>query len=233
MTESIELLKDVHLNYDEIEVLKGFTLEIPYKKITCIVGPSGCGKTSILNILAGLEENYSGVCHTESEKIGYIFQEDRLLPWETVYKNIQIVGKEENKEEINELLKTLGLKDFKDKYPDQLSGGMRQRCAIARGFYYHSTLLLMDEPFKSLDYDLRLNLVKYLSFIWKMKKNTIVFVTHDIDEALLLGHQILVLSERPSKIAKRINLLTPHEKRSIMDEEHVHLRGQIIYEMSH
>lgn len=227
----VTLLEEVSLSYDEINVLTKFSLKVPYQKITCIVGPSGCGKTSILNLLSGLILKDKGQVNTNHERIGYVFQEDRLLPWETVYNNIRLVREEENQQEIMSILKDLELDGFEDKLPEQLSGGMRQRCALARGFYFGGSLLLMDEPFKSLDYDLRLNLVSYLRTLWERNKNTVVFVTHDIDEALLLGHQVMVLSKRPAKIIGIYDVHEPFELRHVMGEEHINIRSQIIEHM--
>lgn len=228
----IELLKNVQLNYDAIEVFEGFSLKVPVSQITCIIGPSGCGKTSVLNLLAGLVKVSEGKVDIGDATVGYIFQEDRLLPWETVYDNIRLVRELEDKAEIMAILKALEIDEFAHKKPDQLSGGMRQRCSIARGFYYHSSLLLMDEPFKSLDYDLRLNLCRYLMKLWKGNRNTIIFVTHDIDEALLLGHRIIVLSKRPTSVEQVFSITKDLEQRNIMDDEHVTLRGKIIDLMS-
>ena len=224
----LELLKSISLTYEETCVFDDFSLEVPESKVTCIVGPSGCGKTSILNLLAGLVKVTQGQVNKVDRDVGYIFQEDRLLPWETVYNNVRIVKDQENSKEIMSILKALEIDDFAHSYPKHLSGGMRQRCAIARAFYYHAPLLLMDEPFKSLDYDLRLNLCAYLVKLWEKNRNTIIFVTHDIDEALLLGHRIIVLSKRPAQIEAVFNLATAPSKRTVMDEEHANLRGKII-----
>lgn len=130
------------------------------------------------------------------------------------------------------LLEALELIDFKDKFPHQLSGGMRQRCAIARGFYFHSDLLLMDEPFKSLDYDLKLNLVKYFRNLWVKSQKTVIFVTHDIDEALLLGHEIIVLSKRPTVILDTYRIDLEFENRDVNQNQHVIIRNKIINHMT-
>ena len=226
--KQLKLFKSISLAYEEIRVFEDFSLEVPEGEITCIVGPSGCGKTSILNILAGLVEVTTGQVDKVDAIVGYIFQEDRLLPWETVYNNIRIVRDQEDSLAIMSILSALEIDEFAHSYPRQLSGGMRQRCSIARGFYYHASLLLMDEPFKSLDYDLRLNLCAYLVKLWEKNRNTIIFVTHDIDEALLLGHRIVVLSKRPTQVEQVFNIATAPSKRNILDEEHVNLRGKII-----
>ncbi|WP_207689104.1 ABC transporter ATP-binding protein [Criibacterium bergeronii] len=226
--EKLNLLENVSLNFDEIRVFDNFSLSVPKEKITCILGPSGCGKTSILNMLAGLLNPAAGKVNVGKEKIGYIFQEDRLLPWETVYDNIRLVRGEENCDEILQILYSLEMLDFKDKYPSQLSGGMLKRVSLARGFYFEPSLMLMDESFKSLDYDLRLEQVKYLTKFWRKNKNTIIFVTHDIDEAVLLGHNIVILSGRITKIIDTYSLNSELEQRKLYDDEHIKLRNKII-----
>ena len=229
MDMTLDLFEGIRLDFDEIQVYKDLNLSVPKNRITTIVGPSGCGKSSLLNLLAGLISPSGGRILCQEETVGYIFQEDRLLPWATVYENVKLVRESEDRDEIMSILKALALEDFADKYPDQLSGGMRQRCAIARGFYYHSTLLLMDEPFKSLDYDLKLNLVKYLIDLWRSNANTILFVTHDIDEALLLGHRVIVMAKRPNGIAGVFNLETDLEHRDVGDAMHIETRSRIIH----
>lgn len=222
------ILKNITLNYSEIEVFDNFSLDIEKQKITCIVGPSGCGKTSILNIIAGFIKDCHGEIKVSRDDVGYIFQEDRLLQWESVYNNIALVKDKIDNNEIESILSSLELLEFKDKYPNQLSGGMKQRCSLARGFYFNPKILLMDEPFKSLDYDLKITLVNYLRLLWEKNKNTILFVTHDIDEALLLGHNIIVLSKRPTTILKNFTLETTLSERNINTLEHTKLRQEII-----
>ncbi len=167
-----------------------------------------------------------------TDDLGYIFQESRLLPWDSVYKNIRLVRKEEDKAEIMSILKDVGLEGFENKLPSELSGGMKQRVSIARGFYYDSSVLLMDEPFKSLDYDLRINLIEYLKKLYSKNEKTILFITHDIDEALLLGHEVVVLSNRPTMVKKRYIPKSDIFGRTVSDAEHVKIRGQIIEDLT-
>lgn len=227
------IIENISLNFEDIEVFKNFSLSVPSEKITCIVGPSGCGKTTLLNVIAGFVKSFDGKVNREKNDVGYIFQEDRLLPWETVYENIAIVKNDEydkitESRNIDSILDELDLSEFKNKYPEQLSGGMKQRCALGRGFYFNPKILLMDEPYKSLDYDLKINLIGYLVRLWEKNKNTIVFVTHDIDEALLIGHKIVVLSKRPTKIVKEFEIETNFNNRDMNSNKHIELRKEII-----
>ncbi|PAB60677.1 ABC transporter ATP-binding protein [Anaeromicrobium sediminis] len=224
----LTMLDRVSKNYDKLKVVEDLTLTLEEGKIHCIVGPSGCGKSTILNLLANVIEPDCGTVNTKGEKVGYIFQEDRLLPWETVFENIAIVRKNKDTRAIQNIIKNVGLQGFENCYPEELSGGMKQRCSIARGFYYEASILLMDEPFKSLDHDLRISMIKYLLKLWEQTKNTIIFVTHNIDEALLLGHQVMVLSKGPTRPIKQYNINTHHNERDLTDTSLNHMRNEII-----
>jgi NitT/TauT family transport system ATP-binding protein len=221
-------LKGVYKQYGDIEVLKDFSLKIDQKEIICILGASGCGKSTLLNIVSGLIHPERGSVDRNVEKIGYVFQEDRLLPWKTVYENIKFVEPKTPDEEIFKLIDDLGLKGFEKCYPDELSGGMKQRCSIARAFNYHSELLLMDEPFKSLDYSLRIKMLSQLISVWERTCNSIFFVTHEIDEALMLGNRIVVLSSRPARIEKIYEVKTKQDKRALNSKELTKIRNEII-----
>ncbi len=222
------ILENINLTYENVNVLKEFNLNILENKINCILGPSGSGKTSALRIIANLEKNYLGSVNLRSDKISYVFQENRLIPWKTVLQNIKIVKDDNNIKEVSNIINCLELKGVEDKYPQQLSGGMKQRCAIGRAFYYDAPLLLMDEPFKSLDYDLRLNMVTYLAKLWEQKRNTIILVTHNIDEALLLGHQINVFSRKPTKVKSVYNITENLFERDITCKKLINIRNNII-----
>lgn len=225
-------LRAVYKAYEDLVVMEGLDLDLPNHKIVCIVGPSGCGKTTLLNLIGGLTMADDGHIDTQGERIGYIFQEDRLLPWENVYQNIAFVKPEVNHQKIMDIIDQVGLTGFEHSYPEALSGGMRQRCSIARAFYYEASLLLMDEPFKSLDYDLKRHMIQYLILLWEASRSTVVYVTHDIDEALLLGHQVLVLSKRPARVVKSYKLETSHQERHLSDEDLLVIRLDIIKQMT-
>ena len=185
--------------YSDLEVFRDFSLSLPERKISCILGPSGCGKTTLLNMIGGITTQDKGTIDFSNQQIiSYIFQEPRLLPWKTVRENIEFVVKDlydkDPLKNIDQYIKMVGLDAFKDYYPSALSGGMKQRVSIARAFIYPSDIILMDEPLKTLDPRLKLNLMKIFLRIWQYDKRTVVFVTHDVDEALILGEKIFIFS---------------------------------------
>lgn len=192
--------------YNHRKILSDLSFEVGENEIAAIVGPSGCGKTTMLNIISGLEKEYIGYVEKNSGKIGYVFQEDRILPWLTVAENIKIVNQKGSDKDVQYYIDLVGLNGYEKFYPDELSGGMKQRCAIARALYFGSDFLLMDEPFKSLDYILKQKMLADLLKIHKVQKNSILMVTHDIDEALTVGDKILVLQKNPCKLVREINL---------------------------
>lgn len=175
-----------------------------------IVGPSGCGKSTLLSILSGLDQKSDGTItfQQQNPKIGYMLQKDSLFPWRTIFENC-CIGLElnhnlndETKERVNRLLKTYGLIEFKDKYPDSLSGGMRQRVALIRTLATDPDLLLLDEPFSALDYQTRLALSDDVYHIIKKEGKTAIMVTHDLGEAISLSDRIIVMTRRPAKVKK-------------------------------
>lgn len=221
-------VKNLQKTFDKLKAIDNINLNIYKNDIVAIMGASGSGKTTLLNIIAGITTDYDGEIEKNCEKIGYVFQESRTLPWLTVYENIKIVRRKENKTKIMELIELVGLKGFEHNYPHTLSGGMRQRCSIARSFYYGSDLLLMDEAFKSLDYKLRLDMIKNIINIWRNEQNSILLVTHDIDEALTIAKRIIILSERPSKILKEFTINADNFNRDLSSPELIKLRKNIM-----
>jgi NitT/TauT family transport system ATP-binding protein len=205
-------------------ILDNFSFAIDDNKIFCIIGPSGCGKTTILQMLAGIEQPDRGrITGLTGQRVSYVFQEPRLLPWKTVAGNLDFVLRDvlppaEKEQLIDHYLKIMGLDGYRDSYPKALSGGMKQRLAICRALAYPHDVLLLDEPFKSLDMPLRLGLVQQVAKLWQTTPRTIVFVTHDIIEALLLGHRIMVLAARPTEILEIIDLDMPLNRRNMGEE---------------
>jgi len=188
-------------SYQEEIVFNNFNLEIIDNKINILIGPSGCGKTTLLQCIANLCD-YKGNITPNIKSIGYIFQEDRLLPYLTILKNLFIIDNDFKK--IKNLLKHFNVYNLKNKYPHQLSGGEKQRISIIRAFLRKNDLILMDEPFKSLDYNLKLNLVDMIYKLYNKTNKTIILVTHDLDIALYLGEYIHVLSDKVTSLRKTI-----------------------------
>lgn len=199
----------------ETEALRNVNFSINEGEFASIIGPSGCGKSTILSIVAGLEKKSSGKIYIDgvetedvSSKIGYMLQRDSLLEWRTIYNNV-LFGLEithrrtkENEEYVRELLKKYNLYEFKDKYPTQLSGGMRQRVALIRTLAIRPEILLLDEAFSALDYQTRMMVTKDIYNILKTENITTLMVTHDISEAISMSDKVIVLTKRPATVKK-------------------------------
>ena len=203
----------------ETKALEDITFSIKDGEFVSIIGPSGCGKSTILSIIAGLEEKTSGEIETLGE-VGYMLQKDSLLEWRTIYKNV-IFGLEtkniktkENEEYVINLLKKYNLYDFKDKYPNQLSGGMRQRAALIRTLAIKPKILLLDEAFSALDYQTRIMVTEDIYKILKNEKITTLIVTHDISEAISMSDRVIVLSNRPAVVKDILNIDFEMENRT-------------------
>ncbi|WP_315119150.1 ABC transporter ATP-binding protein [uncultured Clostridium sp.] len=196
-----DLSKDYVVNGENHRVLQGINLNIESNMITIILGKSGCGKTTLLRLLVKLEESTSGDISFYRDgtvvkpKIGMVFQESRLMPWLTVRENITFYLSKGNREIEDKFLKLMKLEKFSEAYPSQLSGGMAHRVSIARALAYEPDIMLMDEPFAALDYFTRYNLQKEIINLYEETKKGIVFVTHNVDEAILLGHRIIILDK--------------------------------------
>lgn len=189
----------------EVEALKDISFSINEGEFVSIIGPSGCGKSTVLSIIAGLEEKSSGKIQINGE-IGYMLQKDSLLEWLTIYKNV-LFGLEirkqkttENVQYVDNLLKKYNLYEFKDKYPNQLSGGMRQRAALIRTLAIKPKILLLDEAFSALDYQTRIMVTKDIYDILRKEHITALIVTHDISEAISMSDRVIVLSNRPATV---------------------------------
>jgi NitT/TauT family transport system ATP-binding protein len=211
-------------------VLDNVTFGVKDKEFVCILGSSGCGKTTLLRLIAGLDTAQHGSIVLDGEemkgtspKVGMVFQEYSLFPWRTVIDNIafglemQGMAKEERYRVAERLLALVNLTQFRDSYPSELSGGMRQRVAVARALALDPVLLLMDEPFGALDAQTRNMLQKELLDIWEETKKTIVFITHSVDEAVYLSDRIIVLTPRPGRICRifEVPLSRPRDRTSV------------------
>jgi NitT/TauT family transport system ATP-binding protein len=227
-----------HNSVREVQALESVSFEVGEHEFISIVGPSGCGKTTFLKIVAGLLKQDSGSIIFPGNKnpsTALVFQEQGLLPWLNVMNNIGLglelkrVPKTERRKIVLDFMKVVNLQGFEKHYPHELSGGMRQRVALARAFLTNPDLLLMDEPFGSLDAQTRIILQEELLNLWRKEQKTVLFVTHDIDEAILLGDKVIIISDRPGKIQKIVPI--PFSRpRSILlkdDKEFVEIRKQI------
>lgn len=214
-------------SFGSLSVLKDVSLTVGDGEIVALIGPSGCGKTTLLDIISGLSQPDSGTV-IGGENISYMFQSARLLPWRTVYENIRLVREGVSPEEIHELIKAVGLEGFANYYPAPLSGGMAKRCALARAFHYQGTHLLMDEPFQGLDYGIRMEMIAMLLSVWKKHRQGILFVTHEIDEALTVASKIVLLRARPMTIRDVISL-PGKEGRDPSSPELTAIRQEIIH----
>lgn len=225
-----------------MEALRNVSLDIMENEFICVVGPSGCGKSTLLNIIAGLLEPSDGKAYCNGEEIvstgterGVVFQQYALFPWLTVEKNVifalnmrGIKGKEAE-EEAMKYLKMVDLASFAKHYPKELSGGMKQRVALARAYAANPEVLLMDEPFGALDAQTRTQLQSELLDIWQQQRKTCFFITHDVDEAILLAQRVIIMSARPGRIKEivPVDIPYPRTQETKMTEAFINLRNHI------
>lgn len=222
------LVQDLSKVYPQtkLTILNNISLHVNNGEFVSIVGPSGCGKSTLFHILAGIEEQTSGsisfhgkMIRNRKGKFGYMLQNPLLLPWRTVLDNLLLgteilhLSKEKSKQKAEELLQTFGLSRYKNAYPHILSGGMRQRVAFLRTLLFRQELLLLDEPFGALDALTRLSCQLWLLDVWKKYQSSILFITHDISEAILLSDRIYVLSDQPGRIIGEFTVSLPRPRR--------------------
>ena len=241
-------IKNINKSFEgknkNLSVLENINLTINDGEFICLLGPSGCGKTTLLRLIAGLEHPTSGEIIANGELVkkpsgdrAVIFQQYSLFPWLTVLQNVTFGlemtkkgTKEENVAAAERYLESVGLIDFKDSYPHELSGGMKQRVAIIRSLLNHSPILLMDEPFSAVDMQTRHKLQEQLIGVWKRFDNTIVFVTHDVDEAVYLADKIVILDKNPGRIATivEVDIERPRKRDS---DEFIKLQESIVKDL--
>jgi sulfonate transport system ATP-binding protein len=232
--------KQYQVNGTPFSALKGVDLTVAPGEFVTIVGASGCGKSTLLRLIAGLDPAYGGTIQHDGESVieprldrGLVFQEPRLFPWLNVAQNIGLalenapLSAAEKAKAIEEHITLVGLDGFHNSYPHQLSGGMAQRVAIARGLVNRPRILLLDEPFGALDALTRARLQGELQRIWTQERITMVLVTHDVDEAVYLGDRVVVMAPRPGRIAEIFNVDLPHP-RDRRDEALTRVRNTVL-----
>lgn len=226
-------LRDIHKTYTvdgrPLPVLRGLTLDVPAGGITVLLGRSGCGKTTILRLTGGLDLPDSGeIRFDEARRTGFVFQEPRLMPWLTVRKNITfgLRREETNRGEIDEIIRAVKLEGFEKAYPDQLSGGMQQRVSLARALAIRPSFLLMDEPFASLDHFTRETMQRELLAVHRKRRAGILFVTHLLDEALLLADRIAVIAG--GVVAREFGIPGEQTERNLLDDAFIALKRDIL-----
>jgi NitT/TauT family transport system ATP-binding protein len=231
-----------------VVALESASLEILRGELLCLIGPSGCGKSTLLSLIAGLAAPSSGQIWIDGEpvrgpspkKVAFVFQEAALFPWRTILENIKLgmafqgVPKDDREGRAREALVTVGLSEFADHYPRQLSGGMKQRAQLARALALRTDILLMDEPFAALDEQTRLVLGEDLSVLLAKTGKTIVFVTHSLVEAVFLADRVAVFSARPGRIKQMISIEEEHPRpRSFMTSPKLAQLRNELYELLH
>lgn len=207
-----------------LQVLDGLNFEVSRGALVSIVGPSGCGKSTLLNLIAGIDEPTTGEIRTDGA-VGFVFQKPRLLDWRTVRQNVELpleetrLSKGDRRRRVDDYLGLVGLDGFEDYYPRQISGGMQQRVAIARALAIHPSILVMDEPFSSLDAISAQRLREEVIRIWRETQKTVLFVTHDISEAAFLSQRVLILTPKPARLLDTVDVDLPYPRN--LEDEHV------------
>jgi len=224
------------------QVLDSINLQIKPGELACLLGPSGCGKSTLLNIIAGFVRPTAGYVMVDQQPVkkpgadrGFVFQQYSLLPWKTTFQNIEFglkikgVSKSEREDMVGEYLNLVGLAKYRNAYPNQLSGGMQQRASIVRALVNSPSVLLMDEPFAALDAQTRHMMQELLLTIWSTLKTTVIFVTHDIEEAVFLGDRIFVMGVQPGRIKAELEvpLARPRHVDDMLTPEFTQLNRQV------
>jgi ABC-type nitrate/sulfonate/bicarbonate transport system ATPase subunit len=236
-------IKDIHKTFEDTSVLEGISLQLKSKEFVTILGPSGSGKSTIFNIISGLLKPDSGEVVIEGEsftgktgRVSYMYQKDLLLPWRKVIDNAALplivkgIKKQQARETVSPFFSVFGLEGFEYKYPFQLSGGMRQRAAMLRTYMFSKDIMLLDEPFGGLDAITRGKMHQWLLEVLGQLEASVLFITHDIEEAIYLSDRIYILSERPAVIKKEIviNLERPRGRELLTSKEFTDLKAEIL-----
>ncbi|MGG7213117.1 ABC transporter ATP-binding protein [Clostridium nigeriense] len=229
------LLKNVSKSFDDMEILKDINIEVNKGELVSILGPSGSGKSTIFNILTNIIKSDNGLVKVDG-KLSYMYQKDMMVPWKKVIDNIGIPlifkgkSKKESREEVKKHIEEFGLGGFEYKYPSQLSGGMKQRANFLKTYLTTNDIMLLDEPFGALDSMTRRKMQRWLLDLTKEMNSTILFITHDIEEAILLSNRIYIISEKPAVIKGEIKVNLPKERNEdiVTSEEFIKIKKDII-----
>lgn len=240
------VVEDACLRYGPLEVLSDLSLEVGSTEIVSIVGPSGCGKTTLLRCVGGLNQLNRGQIRIDGQRVAkplpsvsMVFQHFGLFPWKTLWNNIAYglklrrTPKAEIERRVSDAIELVGLKGFERSYPHQLSGGMQQRAGLARALVMEPKLLLMDEPFSAIDAQTREQLQFELLRIWDRRPTAMMFVTHAIDEAVLVGDRVVVLAGRPAHVraVREVDLPRPRDRSVVSSPEFIELRDQVWHDL--
>ena len=229
------VLKNVSKSFDEMEILRDINIEVKEGELISILGPSGSGKSTIFNILTNIINSDSGEVEVNG-KLSYMYQKDMMVPWKKVIDNIGIPiifkgnSKKNAREEVKKHIDEFGLNGFEYKYPSQLSGGMKQRANFLKTYLTSNDIMLLDEPFGALDSITRRKMQKWLLDLTKKMNSTILFITHDIEEAILLSNRIYIISEKPASIKGEIKVNLPKERNEdiVTSDEFVAIKKEIL-----
>ncbi len=239
-------MQSIGKRFGAVQALDGFAMDVEPGEFVTVVGPSGCGKSTLFNIVAGLEEPDDGGvlrfkgrgCHAKEllGRVSFMPQRDLLLPWRSVVDNailareIEGASRAAMRAEARAMLPEFGLAGFGDQYPHQLSGGMRQRVALMRTFLFERELMLLDEPFGALDALTRSMMQRWLLDIWQRHRRTILFITHDVDEAIFLGDRVLVMTARPGsvKLVRKVDLPRPRAAELVTSPEFTAIKREVL-----
>lgn len=217
-------LENVSKHFEKLNIFNDLSFEIVAGQSVALLGPSGCGKTTLIRMIADLDDDYTGEISRNYRKIGYVFQEPRLIPWKSIYDNLRFVL--EDDEKINEALKIMKLDGFQDYKPAKLSGGMRQRVNLARALLDEPDLLLLDEPFTSLDLHTKLSIIEDILDGRNQRTFSMIIVTHDVREALLMADRIILLSNKPTRILEELDV--SQVPKDIMNAEFLKKESEIL-----
>lgn len=226
MADTILRVENLKKDFGALPVIDGWNLELVKEERIAMIGPSGCGKTTFLKIIADLDRNFLGNVERNFERIGFVFQEPRLIPWISVMENLTFVSSDEDK--IIFFLKAMRLEGFENYLPSQLSGGMKQRVNLVRALIVDPEILILDEPFASLDMPVKFAIIEDINALRNQKRFAIIMITHDTKEAISMANRVLILSKRPSKIVEDVKINLQEGERDISNTEFIKIESDLM-----